>query len=315
MLTQTDFWKLESEDSLLKLNDDFLQEGNTSQVEELLLRGERWYENVMKHSENIPVKEYQPEHIENVPEGIRRIIELDVLRTLKSEEYKAPLRVLLTQLWKDFGDYAQAMCLVAAFLRLVLSENKVYKIMTVLNHSNFYIPGYWKAEAVGYASDTYSAIAIAREISPEVVNKITRTQPYPETFCQKFFNAIGIHVFPFEIEFDIMEQFLTGGRVFLFQLITSVMDVQKEQFLNNNEVNIMFNLLGLEKEVTSRETLRRICDEAKNYDKVLEHDIVAMRNEMYEKHLRAKLEKQKRAKEEEDSDDIIDCPSTDDEDE
>ncbi|EKE38883.1 hypothetical protein ENUP19_0080G0021 [Entamoeba nuttalli] len=300
MLTQSDFWKLEEEDSLLLHNDGYLT-NNIKQNAELIEKANEWYEIVMSHAEE-PIPDYVIEDIENVPEGISRIIYLDVFRTLKSPVYQNPLIKLLTKCWKDFGDYAQPMCLVAAFLRLTLSENKVYKMLHVINKSEFYIPGYWKAQATGYASDAYTAMEVSKTINPSATQKILQIQPFPETFCQKFFTAIGIHVFPFCLQFDVMDKFIRGGRKFLIQLICSVIDVQGDMLLNTNAVNVIFELLRLDKKSTPFEVIKKIVEEAEHYTQVNNFDIVKMRQEMYDLHLKKRLE---RPPIESDSDDEI----------
>ncbi|KAL7712696.1 TBC domain containing protein [Entamoeba marina] len=300
MLACDDFWELESEDSLLSRNEMFLI-NSREQNDKLIARAHTWYEYVMKRSNN-DIPDYVEEDIKDVPEGISRIIYLDVFRTLKSEKYQKPLIKLLTKCWHDFGDYAQPMCLVAGFLRLTLSENQVYKMLHVLNNEDFYIPGYWKAQATGYATDTYSAMEVAKIVNPTVYNLIYSKQPFPETFCQKFFTAIGIHVFPFEVEFDVMENFLLRGRVYLVQLICAVFDVQAENFISANAIDKIFALLRLDKDVVSKDTMKKIVAASINYSEVENFDIIGMRQEMYDLHLKKRLE---RVPSEDDSDDII----------
>ena len=211
---------------------------------------------------------------------IERIIKLDVFRTLRSREFQAPLEKFLGRLWKDFGDYAQPLCLVAAFLRLTLPENKVYKMLHVINSSDFYIPGYWKAQAVGYAADTYTAMDVLRTINNEVATKILSRQPFPETFCQKFFTAIGVQVFPFVEQYEVMEKFLKGGRKFLIQMICSVIDVQSQAFMNAATMETVFELLRLDKKTTSNDTIKEIVDKAESYKQVDDFDIVGLRQTM-----------------------------------
>ena len=302
MLLNKDFWELEKECSLLKENHNYLSE--TKDISLLLKQSEELYEFVIQKGiqSNLTIPTYDPEKQLTVTnEGIARIIDLDVFRTLKSKKYQSKMIHLLSQLYLDFGDYAQPMCLVASFLHLTLKIEQVYQMIHVINKSPFYIPDYWKAQAIGYAIDSYSTMYVCSEVNPQTTQHVLKIQPFPESFCQKYFTAIGIHCFPFELEFKVMNNFLKYGRKYLVQLVCSIFDKLSNEILQCKDAVQLFGYLRLEPNVVTVEKMKEIVDSALNYNQVEKYDIHAVRERMYEVHLKARLER----KNDDDDDEII----------
>ena len=310
MLNQKDFWGLEHEDSLLSHNYDYIT-NTPEQTHDLCVQAQSWYESVMEIAKrtNMVVPEYDPSKvITDVPEGIERIIRLDVHRTLRSEEYKKPLEKFLTICWYDFQDYAQPMCLVAGFLRLVLEEPQVYQMLYVFNKSNYYIPGYWKAQAIGFATDSYTAMEIARMVTPTAATLVWQSMKFPETFCQKFFTALGIHVFPFKYQFSIIAKFCRGGRKFLVQMLCAVLHFQEDKFKMARGATDFYPLMALDPSVCDPNIYQLIVDNAEKFTLVANFDLHSLGERMYECYLKERMEKATVV----DSDDEITLSSTSD---
>ena len=303
MFADPAFWSTEKDNSLFALNRDFLSD-EPAQTAAMTARFEGWRDAVLAHATG-PLPDYKPETpLPPIPEGIDRIIKLDVFRTLRNPQYQRPLELFLAHCYVAFGDYAQALCLVAAVLRLYLSENDVFKMLAVINASDFYIPGYWKAEAVGYATDAYAIYDILEKHNPRAHQKLAAMHMFPETFSQKFLVALGIHVFPYELLVDVLEHFFKDGRSFLVRLMLAIMDVLEDDIVAAPQINDVYAVLRLDK--IQPERMRAIINHAAALE-TAPFDLPAMRPAIYDKYLKQRLERN----DEEFSDEIVFSDETD----
>ena len=252
MLTQPDFWELEKEDSLLKMNTDGYLTGDMKQVNDLIERTNKWYEIVKSHTK-LEVPKYNPNlDVSDLNETTTRIIELDVIRTLKSDRFRPILPPFLRVLAKTFGCYGQPMCLISAFLRLTLPEDKVFEMMYIFHNEGYYIPGYMDHKALIFAADSYVAQEVLKEECGEGFQYVAKLMPMPYTYMRRIFTAVGIHVFTYENLYKIFENFVNGGSKYLIQLMASIFICQNDDFLNANYPKV-FGLLALESNYTSAE--------------------------------------------------------------
>ena len=156
MLRNETFWGSEKEAPLLKLNRGYLQ----SQGDLLYPRVNSW----LKQS---GVTDYGTVSLVEVANP-DRIFVADAERTFRDDVNRARFVRLLAHLAKEFGDYAQGLSYVASFLSLTMPESEVVALITQLNNDEKYVPGYWKHEAIKFATDAYVFQELANKFVPKV---------------------------------------------------------------------------------------------------------------------------------------------------
>jgi hypothetical protein len=159
MLRNDTFWGYEKEAPLLKLNRGYLQ----SQGDPLFARVGSWLSlaGVGGADTVVLVDVTNPD----------RIFVADAERTFRHDVNRKRFVQLLAHLAGKFGDYAQGLSYVASFLSLTLPESEVVALITELNNNERYVPGYWKHEAVKFATDAYVFQELANKFVPKVSTK------------------------------------------------------------------------------------------------------------------------------------------------
>jgi len=71
-----------------------------------------------------------------------------------------------------------------------------------------YIPGYWHAEAISFAIDANVFDYILMENYPEIGKFLANNFILPETYCQKWFSGLCIHVLNFKLLMKFILRFL-----------------------------------------------------------------------------------------------------------
>lgn len=242
-----------------------------------------------------------------------RIVLRDSERTFLVEEDREKLARLLTRLHIRFEDYSQGMGFVASFLLLFLEPAKTEEIIRCVNSDPKFIPGYWKNEAVGFATDAYVFGYLLAERRPRLAHHLSACYMQPEMYCQKWFTALCVHVLPFEYVFDFLDGFFRLGFRFLFQFALALMDALEPRLLDTTNPGELLALLRLDRDVVGTSLdYAAIIKDAYAID-VNHYDYPALREEMFEKYLRPRMERAARAAEE-DSDDEIVFSSEDEED-
>jgi len=151
---------------------------------------------------------------------------------------------------------------------------------------------------------------------PQVAQHLAKLYVFPENYCQKWFGGLCIQIMPFETLFPFFDNFLEYGFIFLFQFGLSIIEHLQDEILKRSDSSEVFALLRLDlKEVaiSSKQVPNRILINPKI---LIQHalefnisdvDFSTLRKELFEKHLKERLEKAKefakQSKEEESDED------------
>mmetsp|Transcript_67810 Transcript_67810/g.175674 ORF Transcript_67810/g.175674 Transcript_67810/m.175674 type:complete len:307 (+) Transcript_67810:49-969(+) len=211
-LSQKEFWATDGDAPILKFNaNDWLQ----SHLDEAISHSNRWLASLgIQHSRV---------DIDTTPltsEGAR-IFRADANRTYRSEPNRAICIKLLSFAHTKFGDYQQSLGYVAGLLLLFYDPATVFKVLTVLNDSPKFLPGYWRGEATACAVDGYVCLG---QLRPYLREKLLSLGLLPETFVQKWFAGLCIHHLPYNLLFPFLDGFFAHGNSFLFQFFLSFFD-------------------------------------------------------------------------------------------
>lgn len=307
MLRKDTFWGYEKDAPLLILNRGYLQ----NQGDTLYTRTGSWLGLVgLKTPEQVVLKDAINPH---------RIYVADAERTFRNDANRAQFVNLLAHVAGKFGDYAQGMSYVASFLSLTLRESEVVPILLELNFNEKYLPGYWKHEAVKFAIDAYVFQELALKFVPKVAQHLQKNQVDPSSYCQKWFVGLCVHVLPFQYLFQYYEGFFKGGYKFLFQFGLSLINQLQDKLLAvHNNHHLTFGLLRLDPKIIPHdakfdEMVNKVFEGTKDYN-LDGIDFTELRQQAYDKNLKARMENAKKHNEaNHDSDDEIeDCPLCDD---
>merc|ERR1712060_39802 len=158
-----------------------------------------------------------------------RIFRADANRTYRSEPNRVVMIKLLSFAHTKFGDYQQSMGYVAGLLLLFFDPATVFKVLTLLNDSPKYLPGYWRGEATACAVDGYVCFNLLRQ---PVKAKLLQLGLLPETFVQKWFAGLCIHHLPYHLLVHFLDRFFKDGNQYLFQFILSSFEQFEEDIMN-----------------------------------------------------------------------------------
>lgn len=226
MLRNENFWNEEKDAPLLTKNRGYLKPNDPNT--EVLERVSKWPSIMGIQDEN---KEINLSEVNISPEHERIVIK-DAERTFFGSEDRKHLIQVLNYLCSEFKEYAQAASYVTSFLLLHLDVKTVISMLLKMNFDPKYVPGYWRSEAVALATDGYVFDSLLAKRFPEVHSHLAKNFIFPETYVQKWFSGLSIHVLPFEAIYPFFEDFLKNGYVSLFQFGLSLIDQHKEELLN-----------------------------------------------------------------------------------
>jgi hypothetical protein len=219
----------------MALNQGFL---NGAESETKALARARAWLSLLPPASEVPRVEY---HDEVLP----RIFMADAERTFRAPSRRQEHAALLQHVTERLGGYHQGMGFVASFLRLFLDEEETIRVLEATNAHPRYIPGYWRAQAVGFATDAQVLdYAMEREL-PQVHAHLRQHSLLPETFAQKWFCGLCVHLLPFAALFDFFEAFLERGHVFLLAFGLAVLEDLQSELLKADVVRL-YALLRLD---------------------------------------------------------------------
>lgn len=228
-LSQPDFWQEEGDAPILKFDFGWLA-GHT---DEAIARANAWLPHVGVEPSRVDV-DTKPLSSEGA-----RIFRADANRTFRSEPNRLVCIKLLSFSQQKFGDYQQSLGYVAGLLLLFFDPATCFKVLTVLNDSPKYLPGYWCGEATACAVDGYVCEGL---LKPHMRAKLKELGLLPETFVQKWFAGLCIHHLPYGLLFDFLDQFFQHGNSFLFQFFLAFFDTFEAEIMsaaNNPEANML----------------------------------------------------------------------------
>lgn len=232
-LSQPDFWKEEGDAPILKFNlNDWLQ----NHTGEAVQHANRWLVSVGVEQSKV---EFDRTPLSS--EGAR-IFRADANRTYRSEPNRVLFIKLLSFSQTKFGDYQQSLGYVAGLLSLFFDPPTVFKMLTVLNDSPKYLPGYWRGEATACAVDGYVCLNLMK---PHMKSKLLSLGLMPETFVQKWFAGICIHHLPYHLLMPFLDNFFEYGNSYLFQFFLAFFDEFEQDFMkftSNPEANALLRM-------------------------------------------------------------------------
>lgn len=299
MIRSAKFWEEEANAPLLNLEEGYFKENR----EKVLEKAKEWKSSIFPEKVVL-----DPSHkiIEgNIDENYVRIFVKDAERTFAKEENREKLIHLLSSLFRKFGDYSQSLGYVASFLLLLLEEEDAVVILEHLNFDPKYIPQYWRAQAVAFATDAFVFQSLMEKFHPEVAQHLLKNGLFPNTYSQKWFSGLNIHVLSFEPLMDFLDQFFQKGHIFSFQFGLALVDKLAPVILKSDTTAI-FELLRLDpkNKQVKKELAGEILEIAKSGKYEDLGDLEALRKVAHEK-VKAQLEAAQRRHAEVDSDDEI----------
>ena len=181
-----------------------------------------------------------------IEENYVRIFEKDAERTFATAAHRQEMISVLSGLFRDFGDYSQSLGYVASLLMLLLGTQDAIIILEHLNFDPKYVPGYWKAQAIDFGRDAWVFQALMERYHPDVAAHLLKNGIFPNTYCQKWFSGLCIHVLPFNTLLDFLDAFLHEGHPYLFRFGLSLVEHLKTQLLATTDPSTQFAILRLD---------------------------------------------------------------------
>jgi hypothetical protein len=231
-------------------------------------------------------------YVASLQEGheYERIFIRDSERAFRATTRRDVMMRVLTIFQDRTGDYHQGFGLFTAFLLLSMSPAEVLAASEVLSTDAKYVPEVWRAESVACATDGYVFADLLKQKCPDVWGLCDKLFLMPETYVQKWFCGMCVHVLPFSALFPFVEGFIEHGFTFLFRFGLSLVSVLREPLLASTNNGEAYAILRLEH--ATPDTCNSIL-ESKNleqYGDLSNYDFVAKRVELYDLHLRARME-------------------------
>eukprot|EP01061_Rhynchopus_euleeides_P008684 TRINITY_DN17833_c0_g1_i1.p1 TRINITY_DN17833_c0_g1~~TRINITY_DN17833_c0_g1_i1.p1 ORF type:complete len:491 (+),score=201.33 TRINITY_DN17833_c0_g1_i1:49-1473(+) len=225
-----------------------------------------------------------------------RVIIQDCIRTFAGHDHRKRLEVFLNGAYQEFGNYSQGMAHVAAFLLMTLQEDDVMAILRRINIE--IIPGHWKHESDGFGANAYVYQELVKKHFPECNKHFMEVHNIlPEVYTRKWFCGLGLHCLDVELVYRFLRNLLKRGFEYLIAFGMSVMEHFKEDVLKVDNPGTLIDLMALDlvKAGVSREDQEAILDLADKADYTGDlgtpAELKAHRTEMYDKHLKERLER------------------------
>ncbi|KNH09364.1 GTPase activating protein [Perkinsela sp. CCAP 1560/4] len=192
-----------------------------------------------------------------------RIIINDSTRTFHTARYQFKLATYLHSFWKECGSYSQSMSYLAAILLLSLNEQETAWIMRKVNSE--YIPGHWAAQASGFNTSAFVWDKLLGEIDPEIQLHFQALNFLPDTYLQKIFSALCIHVLEFDMLYDFLDAFLMDGFPFLLRFAIALAVHFKPRLMTMTaiKVNQCFDIMKMDAALVSRSDQLIVLESAK----------------------------------------------------
>ncbi len=167
-------------------------------------------------------------------------------RTFRSDKRRKALVNLLDSLSKRHGDYHQGLSYITSFLLLTLDEPTVRAVITKLHDEPKYMPNYWCTEAVKFATDAHVFAAMLKERDRELSDHFAKNTLMPDTYCQKWFVALCVHVLPFSTLMNFLTHFFEEGHIVFFKFGLSLAAHLRTRLIASNNPGELFSLLRLD---------------------------------------------------------------------
>lgn len=221
-------------------------------------RSSSWCATVLEHAAGAEQTIDDLSEAGEINEETTRILIKDAERTFLDDKHRQEVVKVLRCVVSRLGDYHQGMGYVAGFLMLTLEPLDVAKILYTVGTCPRYIPRYWCHEAVAFGTDAYVFYRILKEMEPSVVNHISMQGVVPETFCQKWFVGLCVHVLPFEHLFTFFDLFIKEGFTASFKLGVALIRHLRERITKTKDIAVLYSLLRMDSKVVSDDDARAI---------------------------------------------------------
>jgi len=278
-LSQRDFWETEVDAPILKFNNNnWLQ----SHQDEAIGHANGWLAAMRVEPSRVDVD------LTPLPSEGARIFRADANRTYRSEPNRSLCIKVLSFSQSKIGDYQQSLGYVAGLMLLFFDPATVFKVLTLLNDSPKYLPGYWRGEATACAVDGYVCFNLLRQ---PVKDKLLQVGILPETFVQKWFSGLCIHHLPYHLLFLFLDRFFKDGNRYLFQFFLAFFEQFEEDIMNvasTAEGNLLIRL-----ESAAEDRLRLTIEaatEPRFADVIGKLDLHRLRCAAFEDHLSRRLQ-------------------------
>ena len=75
------------------------------------------------------------------------------------------------------------------------------------------IRSFWHHEPIAFATDAYVFDHLLSRHLPDVHSRLASAALFPETYCQKWFVGLCVHVLPFSALLDFFDAFFKHGKM------------------------------------------------------------------------------------------------------
>jgi len=173
-----------------------------------------------------------------------------------------------------------------------------------LSRNQKYLPGYFKAETIECATDSYVFQHILTNVFPDVQKHLTAQGLFPENYFTKWAVGLFTQILPPESLFAFFDHFLEHGFRYLFQFGLALIEAVKDQLLKASDFSQIFGILRLDPKYILITTVPNQFSESKlpkidmpavmqralSFD-LSQYNFVLLRQELFNKHLKERLER------------------------
>eukprot|EP01059_Diplonema_ambulator_P022775 TRINITY_DN38109_c0_g1_i1.p1 TRINITY_DN38109_c0_g1~~TRINITY_DN38109_c0_g1_i1.p1 ORF type:complete len:485 (+),score=191.93 TRINITY_DN38109_c0_g1_i1:38-1456(+) len=237
--------------------------------------------------------------IRNRDGELERVIVQDCIRTFAGEDHRRRLEVFLNGAYIEFGNYSQGMAHVAAFLLLTLTEDDVIAILRVINKK--IIPAHWKHESDGFGANAYVFQHVVEKHHPEFNEYFMGSDRnlLPEMYTRKWFCGLGLHCLDIELVYRFLRCLLKRGFEYLISFGMAVLVHLKERIMETDSCGELIHILALNpKAGVERADQEAILDLADTFDFSEdlgdEEALEKLRKELFDTHLKDRIERAKK---------------------
>lgn len=195
-------------------------------------------------------KNYVPRHIlfsNDNENDVKRIIQLDAMRTFINDENINLLITTLEELAAEFDSYSQSMSFVCGLLLLNETKNDTKIIMHRLNKI---LKNYWLSESIGSMIDAYAFEVILKKIYPDIYFHFKKIGIIPELYCIKWFQPIGGQTINLNFSLKLIERILIDKNISsLIELGLNIIKVFYDDILENKNIVKILKMLNLDEKI------------------------------------------------------------------
>lgn len=233
-----------------------------------------------------------------VPE-FENIFLRDAERTFRTKANQVSMMELLTFFQQRYGDYHQGQGLVAGFFMLTLSYAEIIAMVDMYTTDKYVGKKMWKAESIGSATDGYVFMELAKtHVNPAILATLQNHHILPETYVQKWFNGLCVHVIDFTHLFKFFTYFSEQGSEFYFRFGLSLLKTLEKHIDSATNMADVYALLRLDQAnplITTEIVGSILSEESINSFDFTSINFTTLRQQLYDTHLKERVEAAHRA--------------------